>query len=630
MLASPGKSEEDDAVLQWMISLIQDKNHGYPFHIIAFVVFCLEPFLENARSLTVNKSRESILLTAETVTVREYEMFCQNCGTSISDQSDYSYEKRARIEALDTQLQVIYIEVKSALLAVIQRKLAAICRHRDLEAARAANRKALHYAMEFEDTKFNSTAERSNVPDASFFSSMIEALNKGSIYLLPSLLALYSEGELLLAKGKRLEAVEAFAAVGKGAEHLGRADFYPEVEKLIAASRLMMGDALLACEDGLGAATVSCNGRDILERHLTAIVENEKLGESFTIQNVTNMDDALAWIAKNRPKTKASNWPSSSEWQHLISIAHRKIGNVQLASGHLDSAQEAYQDSYRILTELLRLDPGNTSYQLSFALLQMSIAKCMTVIGLFPEAFKSVKKSRVMLESLLNRSSGAPWLMQCVLRAAKLEECIHEKDASEAKIEILCTEDMSESTDLSTEVGSLITRNDAEYSFTIMASIRDDDLGTPITAPKIQPQHQTRPFQLEKIMEELSSANIDIVQHTLSKNLDGEVQRCRKLLRMGRTQEALDTLRRLLFPNDRLTMSKDAPVDARVEFATALILSQNSEGAKICLATLKDSDDPRVAVLRKLLHDWRASFTFLQRLGIRRPPPLPSPPLQSE
>jgi tetratricopeptide (TPR) repeat protein len=113
-------------------------------------------------------------------------------------------------------------------------------------------------------------------------------------------------------------------------------------------------------------------------------------------------------------------------------------------------------------------------------------------------------------------------------------------------------------------------------------------------------------------------------------NVEQAVAEGRALLRAGRMEDALAHYRSLLFPNDGIRMSPQAPVEAKVDFIAALMLVQNVDGAECHLADLGDTDHPRLASLRKLLCDWRTSLTWAQKVGIKKKPPLLPPKIPPE
>ena len=60
--------------------------------------------------------------------------------------------------------------------------------------------------------------------------------------------------------------------------------------------------------------------------------------------------------------------PSNVEWQRNLSVAHSRIGDVQVARGDLAAALTSHQASLAIADRLAKADPGNTRWQRYLAL----------------------------------------------------------------------------------------------------------------------------------------------------------------------------------------------------------------------------------------------------------------------
>lgn len=91
----------------------------------------------------------------------------------------------------------------------------------------------------------------------------------------------------------------------------------------------------------------------------------------------------------------------------------------------------------------------------------------------------------------------------------------------------------------------------------------------------------------------------------------------------GRAGEALEALRPLVFAGDSTQMNHESPLAARVAFVQALWLAGNTEGVQQHLSALPEQNDPRVQALTRQLAAWQKSFTFAQRTGFKKKPPLP-------
>jgi hypothetical protein len=64
-------------------------------------------------------------------------------------------------------------------------------------------------------------------------------------------------------------------------------------------------------------------------------------------------------IAENLAKAD----PGNADWQRNLSVADDRVGDVQVALGHLPEALKSYQGSLAIRDRLAKADPGNAGWQ---------------------------------------------------------------------------------------------------------------------------------------------------------------------------------------------------------------------------------------------------------------------------
>lgn len=88
------------------------------------------------------------------------------------------------------------------------------------------------------------------------------------------------------------------------------------------------------------------------------------------------------------------------------------------------------------------------------------------------------------------------------------------------------------------------------------------------------------------------------------------------LMRLGRHEDAAKLLRALVYRGNSLAMSPDLPVIVKTNFATALLLTHNLDGAQAVLNGLdkNEGEDEAARNLRALISGWKKSLTFFQRL----------------
>lgn len=88
------------------------------------------------------------------------------------------------------------------------------------------------------------------------------------------------------------------------------------------------------------------------------------------------------------------------------------------------------------------------------------------------------------------------------------------------------------------------------------------------------------------------------------------------LMRTGQIEDALRILESLAFPRGGVCIDPDAPLQLKVNYATAQVLSGNLAG---CLATLDEIHEqhhPAVERLREAIAAWRKSQGVWRRLAL--------------
>jgi hypothetical protein len=86
------------------------------------------------------------------------------------------------------------------------------------------------------------------------------------------------------------------------------------------------------------------------------------------------------------------------------------------------------------------------------------------------------------------------------------------------------------------------------------------------------------------------------------------------LMRLRQYDEAAKRLRELVYQGSSLAMAPDLPVIVKVNFATALLLAHNVDGAQSILNQLDEDEDKATAKLKAAISRWRKSLTFFQRV----------------
>lgn len=86
------------------------------------------------------------------------------------------------------------------------------------------------------------------------------------------------------------------------------------------------------------------------------------------------------------------------------------------------------------------------------------------------------------------------------------------------------------------------------------------------------------------------------------------------LMRLGRYDEAVKVLRNLVYPSGSFAMARDVPEVAKVNLATALLLSQSVDGCQAILSQLDGRENPTVLKLQAAIAAWKRKLSLFQRL----------------
>ncbi|MFG0332570.1 MAG: hypothetical protein ACF8TS_04325 [Maioricimonas sp. JB049] len=81
------------------------------------------------------------------------------------------------------------------------------------------------------------------------------------------------------------------------------------------------------------------------------------------------------------------------------------------------------------------------------------------------------------------------------------------------------------------------------------------------------------------------------------------------MMRLGDVQQALRILRSLAVTGG-ITLRTDAPLEYQINFATALAMSGNAQGAVSILDSINREEDPRIRRLREAIAAWQKQLTF--------------------
>ncbi|NLX55327.1 MAG: tetratricopeptide repeat protein [Planctomycetaceae bacterium] len=89
------------------------------------------------------------------------------------------------------------------------------------------------------------------------------------------------------------------------------------------------------------------------------------------------------------------------------------------------------------------------------------------------------------------------------------------------------------------------------------------------------------------------------------------------LIRLGRTEDAVRVFRDFVLGPGGFGIDPDAPLIARVNYATSLLLEGRPVGCLDALAGVRGDKHPAVQRLQAVIKEWERSLSFWQRLNWR-------------
>src|SRR5262249_20198431 len=126
-----------------------------------------------------------------------------------------------------------------------------------------------------------------------------------------------------------------------------------------------------------------------------ALVERGQLREALD-RYQASLDLAKALTAAD-PATR-----KNSEWQHDLSVAYNKIGDVQRPLGNLPDALSSYRESLEIRRRLAAADPDNVRWQRDLASTQDRLGDILAAHGDWIEALNSYNECRQITDRLVS------------------------------------------------------------------------------------------------------------------------------------------------------------------------------------------------------------------------------------
>jgi tetratricopeptide (TPR) repeat protein len=81
----------------------------------------------------------------------------------------------------------------------------------------------------------------------------------------------------------------------------------------------------------------------------------------------------LAETIHHQVHARAAADPSNTEWQRDLSISHERLGELAVAAGDLNTAQQRFQAGLSIRERLAAADPSNTAWQRDLSINQQRL-----------------------------------------------------------------------------------------------------------------------------------------------------------------------------------------------------------------------------------------------------------------
>ena len=116
--------------------------------------------------------------------------------------------------------------------------------------------------------------------------------------------------------------------------------------------------------------------------------------------------------------------PDSPRWLRDLAVAHSRLGDVRMAQGQLDAAAQAFSEYHAIFSQLVALDPVNTSWLRELAVAHSKLGDVRMVQGQLDaaaQAFSEGMGIRTRLVALDPTNSS--WQYDLAITLFKLGQC---------------------------------------------------------------------------------------------------------------------------------------------------------------------------------------------------------------
>ena len=197
----------------------------------------------------------------------------------------------------------------------------------------------------------------------------------------------------------------------------------PELKRSEAEALIETVGSRLTIGDTEGALAAAGQARQILTDLLAGnpsstdyqhelSVADDKVGDVQVAQG--KLADALASYQADLAISErlAKSDPGNAGWQRDLSVSYDKVGNVQVAQGNLTDALASYQASLAIAERLAKSDPGNAGWQRDLSVSYEKVGDVQAAQGKLADALASYQASLAIM-----RAPGEVRSRQCRLAA---------------------------------------------------------------------------------------------------------------------------------------------------------------------------------------------------------------------
>jgi len=137
-----------------------------------------------------------------------------------------------------------------------------------------------------------------------------------------------------------------------------------------------------------------------------------------------NLEGAIeAWQAvRILAETLVTEHPDDSKWQHYLSGANSRMGDLEALGGRCEDAIGYYRISQTILERLTAADSANLGWQQDLAFTHKKLGLCLSETKRFAEAISEFEKSRDRIAFIATHALPKLWEAELDTLSRKISE----------------------------------------------------------------------------------------------------------------------------------------------------------------------------------------------------------------